>query len=125
MIITDINVKRELKTVRCSELEESLSSYPDDEVDGRSDMQMLADECGYILSIFEEEGHDYNDSLNRAKEILRETKNGKQMPLYKDTLKPKYREIEIQDARQLVNEYKRLKSLMQRLETKGYYSQWY
>lgn len=125
MIITDIDVKKELKTVRCSELEESLSSYPDDEVDGRSDMQMLADECGYILSIFEEEGHNYNDSLNRANEILRETKNGKQMPLYKDTLKPKYREIEIQDARQLVNEYKRLKSLMQRLETKGYYSQWY
>lgn len=44
MNITDKTVLSELKRIRCGELNESIDGYPEDERDGRSDMQVFADE---------------------------------------------------------------------------------
>lgn len=123
MNITDKNVLKELKRVKSYELEESLATYPDDERDGRTDVQMLADECSYILSNFSEDGHVLCDELERAKEIIKETKNGKQIPLRMD-LKPIYRPSDIQNARDIINEHRRLQSCMKRLNQQGVYGRW-
>ena len=124
MQITDKEAIKEMKRARSFELDESVYSYPDDERDGRSDIQIVADECSWILSCFTEGGHALCDDLERAREILRETKNGKTIPLWASTLKPKYRQSEIQCARDAINEYRRLQSLMKRLNGKGIYGKW-
>ena len=57
MNITDKEVLKELKRVRSGELEDSVFDYPENDRDGRSDMQVLTDELSWILSNFKEDGH--------------------------------------------------------------------
>ena len=97
----------------------SLDGYPEDERDGRSDMQMLADELSYILSNYTEDGHTLCEDLKESREILRETKNGKVIPLWQSTLKPVYSKSRIECARSTINEYNRLKSLFKRVHARG------
>lgn len=123
MNITNKDALRELKIVKCYELDESIESYPEDERDGRSDMQILADEVSWRLSLYGEDtctGGDYEE----AKEILNETKYGKVIPLNPHTLKPKYTPSRIQSAKDSVNEHRRLRACMDRLNKKGYYGKW-
>ena len=119
MNITDKTVLSELKRIRCCELNESIDGYPEDERDGRSDMQVFADELSWILSNYAESGHSLNDDLEQSKEILRETKNGKVMPLWKESLTPVYRQSQIQSARNTINEHMRLQNALKRLHEKG------
>lgn len=127
MKITDKEVLKQLKIVRCYELEESIKDYPEDERNGRSDMQFLADEVSYRLSLYGEgtcTGEDYEE----AKEFLNSIKGGK-IPCW-NTIPPtpKYTpvqlEIKTNEAKEIVNEYRRLRSLMDRLNKKGYYGSW-
>jgi hypothetical protein len=126
MKFTDKNAIRMLEKVRCYDLQESIDNYPEDEGDGRSDMQILADEAGYIYSCYSEDGHVFCDDLAEAKRKLRETKNGKVIPVDKRTLKPKYgyNPTDIQIARDTIQEYKRLERLVIRLDKMGYHSRW-
>ena len=124
MNITDKEVLKELKRVRSGELEDSVFDYPENERDGRSDMQVLTDELSWILSNFKEDGHVLCEDLEEAREILRETKNGKVIPLWESTLKPIYSKSRIQTCRDTINEYNRLQNLMKRLNAKGFYGKW-
>ena len=124
MKITDTEVLKELNRVNSFDLEEDLETYPEDERDGRTDLQMLADEVSYILSCYQEDGHVLCDSLEESKEILRRTKNGKVIPLWKSTLKPVYRESQIQTSRDIINEHRRLQSLYKRLQARGLCGKW-
>lgn len=126
MKFTDKNAIRMLEKVRCWDLQESIDSYPEDERDGRSDMQILADEAGYIYSCYSEDGHCLYDDLCEAKRKLRETKYGKFIPTDAHTLKPKqgYWPSDIEIAKNIVQEYKRLERLVIRLDKMGYHSRW-
>lgn len=124
MKITDTEVLKELNRVNSFDLEEDLETYPEDERDGRTDLQMLADEVSYILSCYQEDGHVLCDSLEESKEILRRTKNGKVIPLWKSTLKPVYRESQIQTSKDIINEHRRLQSLYKRLQARGLCGKW-
>lgn len=125
MRITDKAAIILLKKLNSSELWERVYSYPEDERDGRSDMQMLADEAGYMLSLFEEDGTAHHDDLKLCRHILNRTKYGKVMPIYFPSMKPVYNLSDIQTAKDVVNEYNRLKRFVKRMEKNGYYSQWY
>lgn len=124
MKITDTEVLKELKRVKSFDLDEDLETYPEDERDGRTDLQMLADEVSYILSCYQEDGHVLCESLEESKEILRRTKNGKVIPLWKSTLKPVYRESQIQMSRDIINEHRRLQNLYKRLQARGLRGKW-
>ena len=124
MKITDEYVIKELKRVRSFDLEESIETYPEDERDDRSDLQVLADETSWLLSNYEEDGHVLCDSLEESKEILRETKNGKVISLWSSTLKPKWRESDIQMSRDIINEHRRLKNLMKRINALNVWGKW-
>ena len=124
MKINDAEVLKELKRVRSGELWCRMEDFPDDEVDGRSDMQMLADELSWLIENFEECGCCLHEDLEEAREILRETRYGKVIPLWKDSLKPVYDKHRIQSCKDTVNEYNRLKTLMKRLNAKGIYGKW-
>lgn len=123
MKITDKEVLRQLKIVRCSDLEESIRTFPEDEVDGKSDMKILIDELDYLLSLYEEGGTCHSEDLEQAREFIKETKNGKVIPCY-STIPPmpKYSEtrlqLELDKARNTINEYNRLVNLKKRLSGK-------
>lgn len=125
MKIIDKTVLRELNTVRCLELEEDIDSYPEDERDGRSDMEFFADEVSYFVSLYFEGGTCHSEDLDWAREVLRETENGKVMPLWSGTLQPKYRESDVENARSSVNEFRRLCNCLKRLQKRGFYGRWY
>ena len=124
MKITDKVALAELKKVKSGLLYDMINDYPDDERDGRSDLEFLADEVSWHISCYNEDGHYWKEDLEEAKEILRETKNGKVIPLYLPSLEPKYTAREIERSKDTVNEYKRLVNCMKRLNDKGYYGKW-
>ena len=120
MAITDKEVLKQLRIANFYELTESVMSFPEDERDGKSDMDILKNEASYFLSMFTEGGTVFSDDLEQAREFIRETKNGKVIPCY-NTIPPvpKYSstrlQIELDKARNTINEYNRLKRLNERL----------
>ena len=128
MIIQDKDVKRWLKIANCTELTESMETFPENERDGKSDLQILADEVSYRLSLYTEGGTCTGEEYEEAVQLLKEVRGGK-IPCW-NTIPPtpKYTsiqlEIKINDAKAVVNEYSRLKSLMRRLNERGYYGRW-
>lgn len=126
MNFTDTTVKRIYNNLKCAELRDSLDSYPEDERNGREDLQILAEEINYYRSCYEEDGHALNYSLLEAKELLKETRNGKCIPIDKVTLKPKrgYAPYDIESAKYVVAEYKQLQYYEKQLKEKGYRGNW-
>lgn len=128
MILKDKDAKRWLRIANCNELSESVESFPEDEREGRSDLQILADEVSYRLSLYVGGGTCTGEAYEEAVEFLNEVKGGK-IPCW-NTIPPtpKYTsiqlELKINDAKAVVNEYNRLKSLMRRLNERGYYGRW-
>lgn len=127
MKITDKRVKRWLKAINCLELDERIEEYPEDEREGRSDIQFFADELSYALENYNEEGHCWNEDLEESRRILRETKNGKCIPLDPRTLKPKYgyRPHDIASAKSTVNEYRRMLYRYEQLQKEGITGAWF
>lgn len=123
MKITDKEVLKELRTVNCSDLEENIKTFPEEEQDGQSEMQILANECCYLVEMYQEDGTLYSEDLEEAREFIKETKNGKSFPLDPNDLKRSLArgQIRYQQAKNTVNEYNRLLSLKKRLASKGYY----
>ena len=118
MTITDSKVKGILKKLRSYELEDRLSDYPEEERDGRSDMSMLRDELDWYIDNLEDDGCSSHEELELAREILNKTKYGKVIPLNRYTLKPVWKPSDIQEAKNTINEYNRLKRLQKRLRSK-------
>lgn len=117
MVITDKEVKRQLRLVNIPELTEMVETYPDDERDGMTEMEVLKHEAQYIWYMFHEGGTSFCDGLEEAREWLKETKNGTVYSLKE--VSPSYikrcqRETEI--AKNAIKEYKRLCNLMERLK---------
>jgi len=104
-----------------------VDNYPDDEREGRSDIQFFADELSYAISNYNENGHCWHDDLIESRELLRETKNGKVIPLDPKTLKPcrGYRPSDIDIAKSVVNEYRRMVYRYDQLKKAGVYGRWY
>lgn len=127
MQITDPKAKQILKRIDSSILMETIEGYPDDERDERSDLEFVADEISYQVSCFNEDGHVWKDDLDEAKQKLRETKNGKVIPIDPTTFKPRYGYYpsQIDNARNTVNEYKRLVNALKKMQKDGFYGKWY
>ena len=117
MKLTDKEVLRQIKMARCGELEENIREISEDEIEGRSDMQVLKDELAYLLDLYEDEGTGHSEDLTQARKFIRETKNGKQFKLdINDPVRSiKRSESRFEQAKNLINEYNRLKSLEKRL----------
>ena len=124
MIITDKNIKKWLKAIGSEQLYEMVETYPENELDGRSEIQLFADELSYAISCYEEDGHVWRDDLEECKEVLRRTKNGKVIPVNIQTLKPVYRPSDIEIAKSVVNEYRRMKYRYQKLNEAGICGKW-
>lgn len=123
MKIKDKEVLKMIEKVRSYQLEEDIYNYPENERDGRTDVEFFADEVSYIVGLYNEQSATAED-YERAKEILSKTKYGKQN-VYISGYGFRYRQSEIDEAKKSVNEYKRLCRLLSKLQSMGYYGKWY
>lgn len=130
MKLTDKEAIRLVKRARSYDLEDSIENAPQDEVKV-CDLQFVADEVSWILDSLrswsspDPTARGYE--LKEAKELLRKTKNGKVNWLVKDSrghYKNLYEDYQIEDARKIVNEHRRLERLYENLKTMGYCGQW-
>lgn len=127
MKITDTKALQIIKRCGSSILEEFIDEYPDNERDGRTDLDFIADEISYHVSCYNEDGHTWKDDLDECRELLRETNNGKTIPIDPVTFKPRrgYWPSDIEIAKNTVAEYKRLVRQLKNLQKLGYYGRWY
>ena len=127
MTLTDPKVLKLLKNLRSYELEYRIDIYPDDERDGRDDMEFFLDELSYLISCFEEDGNVLNDDLRECQRVLARTKNGKEIKILDWMTHPRleFKPYEIQQMKDTVNEYKRLKYRYRKLNEQGLYGRWY
>lgn len=115
-MITDKKVLRILARIKNDWVRENVESFPEDERGEMSDMDILKDEIDYVISRFEDPKGMTGADFAEAKKILKHTDNGKAMPLDINTFEPRYKQWQIDDAKDLVAEYKQLKYYQKQLQ---------
>lgn len=121
MTLTDAEAIKALKKVRCYDLEERLSEYPEEERDGRTDWDMIADEAGWLLDSFHDDSCLNYVELEEARALIRETKNGTVFKGLLTTAQLRSCELKVQGARDLINMVNRLARFVQKLKGMGLY----
>lgn len=123
MKFTDTEAIGMLKKVRSIDLELHIEALEPDEVDGRTDLQVLYDEAEYLLELYFEDGNVFYDDYHTAKSLLAKTKGGKLIPISIETFRPKdgYSPRDIEAAKESVNVVGRIGRLVKRLEKLGCY----
>ena len=114
MKITDKAVLSELKKVRSMELENNLDSFPEEERDGKSDMEIFCDEIYYLIDMYIEPGTRQYNNLKWAREIMKKTNRRTVIPVDVN-FNPKYSKCDVDLASEITNEVKRLKNCTRRL----------
>ena len=107
--ITDKDVKKILKYIDMAELTESINTLPENERRLRSDLEILIDEIEYFIWNYESDGNIFGDALKESKDILKVTKRGKYIPISTVTFTPIISRSYIENAKDTVAEYRRLK----------------
>lgn len=121
MKLTDKEAIKTLKRVRVWDLEQMVEDYPEDERDGRSDWDMIANEAGWLLDALNEDGNANHDALLEAREIIRDTKNGTVFHGLLTSTQLKTQMHRVQDARDFINMYNRLTRFVKKLKAMGLY----
>ena len=121
MKLTDVEAIKALRKVRCYDLEMMIADYPEDERDGRTDWDMIANEAGWLLDAFNEDENANHEALLEARQIIRDTKNGTVFPGLLTSAQVKSWGIRVQDARDLINMVNRLARFVQKLKGMGLY----
>ena len=112
MKLTDKEAIKALKKANIGELFDMISDYPESDVDGRTDWEMIGNEAGWLLTLFREGDNSHSDDLRDAREFIREYQRGVAVT------KP-YASYDIQTARNTVNEYNRLVRFVSKLKSMG------
>lgn len=112
MKLTNPEAIKALKKANILELTEMVAEYPESDVDGRSDWDMIANEAGWLLDSFRSGDTSRSDDLQEAREFIRDYQKGIIQRRYCYT---------IEDARRTVNEYNRLVRFVAKLKGMGLY----
>ena len=112
MRITDKEAIRLLKRANSPDLEGHVATYPEEERDGQSDLDIVLYELDYLVDMYENGGTVYSEDLEDALKVLKDTHNGKSIPVILPEFKFMYHPNDIDKAKNVVNEYKRLKRLL-------------
>ena len=121
MKFTDKEAINCLKKARSPRLEELIEEIDkSEEYENETDLRILYFETMYLCELFMEEDTLSRNEYLKAKKIMRETENGKCMPLDPATFKARYSTQQVSDAKELVNEVRRLRRLSDALCIKVY-----
>ena len=110
-----------IEKARLYELEERIMSIEDDsdmKQEGMTETEYILREAEWLVEDFEDDGCLIHDDLVDARRLLRETRNGKCIPIdISRGFRPKrgYEKYNIDRAKNLVNEYNRTKRFVERL----------
>lgn len=121
MKLTDAEAIKALKKVRCYDLEERISDYPEEERDGRTDWEMIANEAGWLLDSFHDDSCANYEALEEAKQVLRETNYGKVYHGLLTSVELTTWQFKVKDAKDFVNMVNRLTRFVQKLKGMGLY----
>lgn len=121
MKLKDKDAIKALKKVRIWDLEQMIEDYPEDERDGRSDWDMIANEAGWLLDALNEDGNANHDALLEARQILHETKNGTVFPGLLLSTQVESWKYKVRDAKDFINMYNRLTRFVKKLKSMGLY----
>ena len=121
MKLTDQEAIKALKADRIYDLERMIEDYPEDERDGRTDWDMIANEAGWLLDAMNEEENANHEALVEAQQIIRQTKNGTVFPGALTSVQVTTWRIRVRDARDYVNMYNRLTRFVKKLKGMGLY----
>lgn len=116
MKLTDKKAIKALKKVRCYRLERTIDDLPENEVDGRTDWEIIANEAGWLLDAYNSLGCARCEDLEEAKYVIYRSRRG----LPNDIGQP-YTEWQIQDAKDRISEYNRLDKFVKKLKGMGLY----
>lgn len=124
MTFKDTSAKRILNRTRSVILNNMINSLSEDDRKGRSDLQVVEGAIREILKMFEKEDGKYYKELQEAQEILDATKNGTIFYIEgfdwtsseDSDITSKYTGEQIDHAKYLRGEYKRLKCMINRIE---------
>ena len=126
MKLTDKDAIKALNKLGIYELWDMIDSYPEDERDGRTDWEMVANEASYLLSCCDEEGHTHKEDLDEARELLKLARRGlrkgdklSSVVQIVTSYGRVYHWTEIDDADRLVKEYNKLKRFVAKLDRMG------
>ena len=121
MKLTDKEAIKALKKAKILDLEDMIADFPEDERDGRSDWQMIANEAGWLLDGFRSDDHANYEALEEAKDLIRQTQNGKVFPGLPTSIQLQSWRLRVQDARDLINMVNRLERFVKKLKGMGLY----
>lgn len=114
MLTVSEKIKKWLNAIDCLRLTESVMYFLENENErnGRSEMQVFADELSYCISCYNDNESSMHDDLEQARYILRKPKaNCKQS--------------DITCAKMVINKYKRMIYRYSQLKKAGYIGKWW
>lgn len=112
MVITDPEAIKVLRRANSDVIYEMVYTYPDDEIDDQSDLDIVLDEISYLVWKYEDDGTLQYEDLQYSNQILKDTNNGKSNKVLLPSFDFKYSESDIANAKETVAEYKRLKKIL-------------
>lgn len=120
MELTNKKLIKMLEKARLYELEfriEEIDDTSDMEEEGMTEPEYILREVQWLIEDYNDDGCLTHEALLSARQLLRETDNGKRIPtdLGFRPLKG-YSKYDIEEARNLVNEYRRTKRFCEKLE---------
>ena len=121
MKLTDKEAIKALKAARIYDLERMIEDYPEDERDGRTDWDMIANEAGWLLDAMNEEENANHEALKEARQIISQTRNGTVFPGALTSVRVDTWRHRVRDAREYVNMYSRLVRFVKKLKGMGLY----
>lgn len=118
MTLADKTATDLIKKADSAELEYRIHIMTDEDREGRTDIEILTDEIDWLLYLYSEDSDSsYWFDLKEAKKLIRKTKNGTYIPISIETFRPLkgYAPHDIENARQIIAEYKRIKTVANKL----------
>lgn len=122
MELTDKIALGLLEKANSADLDFRIYDMTEEDRDGRTDIEVLSDEVDWMLYLYDEADGEYNYDLKEARSLIRKTNDGKTIPISSETFRPLpgYTPQDIENARQIIAEVKRLRTVAKALRKLGY-----
>ena len=117
MTLTDKTATDLIKKADSAELEYRIHIMTDEDREGRTDIEILFDEIDWLLYLYSDDECSFGYELKEAKKLMKKTNNGTFIPFSIETFRPieGYAPHDIENARQIIAEYKRIKAVSNKL----------
>ena len=116
MELKDNKLKKLVDNANSGALYDNIREISIELLDGITEKEIVYDEVFHLLELYNE-GYDtiFGADLLDAKELIKKTNNGTRFEGLLTSKELKHKQREVEDAREIINEYKRLERLEKQL----------